>query len=152
MERPATGLGEPRARVKARGRLSSFATVGAIGFAVDAALLSLLVHVWSWPHYGARAVSFAAAVSVTWYCNRHWVFRRTDRAAVEYGAYFGVQSVGAVINLGAYALIIVALPPLARLPVVPLAAGAALALLFNFWAAKRWVFAAAPLADRAGER
>jgi putative flippase GtrA len=52
--------------------------------------------------------------------------------------------VGAIINLGAYALIIVLFPGLARAPVIPLAIGAGLALLFNYWAASRWVFAARP--------
>ena len=150
MARRTVDVGGVDARGAALGRLPSFATVGAAGFVVDATLLSLLVHVGSWSHYTARAVSFAAAVTVTWYCNRHWVFPRTDNATFEYGAYFGVQSVGAVINLGAYALIIALLPGLARAPVIPLAVGAALALLFNYWAASRWVFAPPP-ANRQNE-
>ena len=101
------------------------------------------MHVGGWPHYSARAVSFAAAVTVTWYGNRHWVFARTSNAAFEYGAYFGVQAVGAVINLGTYALIIAIFPALARVPVIPLSVGAAVALLFNYAGASRWVFAAA---------
>jgi putative flippase GtrA len=148
--RRTVGLGGVGARGSALGRLPSFATVGALGFVVDAALLSLLVHAWSWPHYSARAISFAVAVTVTWYCNRHWVFTRTKNSTFEYGAYFGAQAVGAVINLGAYALVIAMAPSLARLPVVPLSVGAALALLFNYWAASRWVFAA-PLKSRRNE-
>jgi putative flippase GtrA len=126
----------------ALGRFSSFAAVGGIGFIVDGAILSVLVHVLGWQHYTARAVSFATAVTVTWVCNRHWVFSRTHDRAREYGAYFGVQAVGAAINLGTYVLVIAIFPMLARLPLVPLAAGAALALLFNYSAASRWVFAA----------
>ena len=122
-------------------RFASFAGVGIIGFIVDATILSALVHGFSWPHYWARALSFAAAVSVTWYLNRHWVFARTHDRAREYGAYLGVQTVGAAINLGTYALVIAVFPWLARAPVVPLAAGAVLALLFNYSAAGRWVFA-----------
>jgi len=122
------------------GRFSSFAVVGSLGFFVDAAILSLLVHVWDWPPYSARVLSFVPAVTVTWYCNRRWVFSRTRNAAREYGAYFTVQTVGAAINLGAFALLIAAVPSAARLPVVPLAAGSALALLFNYLAAGRWVF------------
>lgn len=99
------------------------------------------MHGLRWPHYSARALSFAAAVSVTWYLNRHWVFLRTNDRAREYGAYFGVQTVGAAINLGTYALVIAMFPSLARVPVLPLAAGAALALVFNYSAAGRWVFA-----------
>ena len=117
-------------------------TVGGLGFVIDGTILSLLVHVGAWPHYLARALSFATAVTVTWYCNRQWVFARTEDRAREYGAYFGVQAIGAAINLGTYALVIALVPALARLPLVPLAAGAALALLFNYSAARRWVFAA----------
>jgi putative flippase GtrA len=122
------------------GRFSSFAAVGFAGFIIDATILSTLVHLGHWHHYGARALSFATAVTVTWYLNRRWVFSRTSNLRREYGAYFGVQTLGAAINLGTYALMIAAIPPLARYPVLPLAAGAVLALLFNYSAAGRWVF------------
>ncbi len=121
------------------GRFASFVVVGGLGFLVDAGILSTLVHVYAWSHVSARSVSFAAAVTVTWYCNRQWVFSRTEDRAREYSAYFGVQTIGAVINLGTYALLIAMLPMLARMPVIPLAAGAALALLFNYSGASRWV-------------
>ena len=122
------------------GRFASFLAVGGLGFVVDAGILSTLVHVYAWPHFSARAVSFAAAVTVTWYCNRQWVFSRTADRTREYSAYFGVQAIGAIINLGTYTLLIALLPMLARMPVIPLAAGAALALLFNYFGASRWVF------------
>ena len=121
-------------------RLGSFLVVGSIGFVVDATILSLLVHGWGWSPYGARLVSFAAAVSVTWYCNRTWVFTRTPDRVREYGVYFAVQLVGATINLGTYALIIELIPSVARVPVVPLTVGAALALSFNYAAVGRWAF------------
>ncbi len=121
---------------------SSFVVVGTLGFLVDGGVLSALVHIGSWSPYTARAASFAAAVTVTWWCNRRWVFARTPDPAREYGAYVGVQAVGAAINFGTYALLIALLPALARLPVLPLAAGSALAMLFNYSAAKRWVFGA----------
>lgn len=122
------------------GRISSFVVVGSLGFLVDSTILSLLVHVWGWSPYTARVLSFAPAVTVTWYCNRRWVFSRTDDAAREYGAYFGVQTAGAAINFGTYALLIALVPALARLPFVPLAVGSAAALFFNYSAARHWVF------------
>lgn len=122
-------------------QLPSFAVVGAIGFIVDAGILSALVQGAAWSHYSGRAVSFAAAVTVTWYLNRRWVFAPTANRTREYGSYFGVQTIGAIINLGTYALAIAVVPALGRLPVVPLAIGSALAMLFNYSAAKRWVFA-----------
>jgi putative flippase GtrA len=124
------------------GRFATFAAVGFAGFIVDAAILSALVHVFEWHPYNARALSFTAAVTATWSLNRRWVFSRTSDVTREYGAYFGVQTVGAGINLGTFALVIAVVPSLARYPVVPLAAGAALALVFNYAAASRWVFAA----------
>jgi len=123
-------------------RFASFAGVGAIGFIVDAGILSALVQGWGWSHYTARALSFAAAVTVTWALNRRFVFSRTRDAGREYRAYFGVQAVGAAINLGTYVAVIAIVPALARWPVLPLAAGSALALVFNYSAAARWVFAA----------
>jgi putative flippase GtrA len=132
-------------------RFASYTTVGIVGFIVDAGILSALVHVWGWPHYAARALSFAAAVTVTWALNRRWVFTRTRDATREYGAYFGVQAVGACINLGTYVLAILTFPSLARVPVLPLLAGAALGFAFNYYWTVRWVYAAAPSAARSPE-
>jgi putative flippase GtrA len=120
--------------------ISRFVVVGGLGFLVDASILSLLVHVWSWSPYTARVLSFAAAVTATWYCNRRWVFSPTKGATREYGAYVAVQTAGAAINFVTYAVLIALLPALARLPFVPLAAGSALAMVFNYSAAKHWVF------------
>ena len=132
-------------------RFASYTTVGIVGFIVDAGTLSALVHVWEWPHYTARALSFASAVTLTWVLNRRWVFTRTDDATREYGAYFSVQGVGACINLGTYALVILAVPSLARVPVLPLLVGAALGFAFNYYWTVRWVYAAAHSATRAPE-
>jgi putative flippase GtrA len=122
-------------------RFSSFVVVGALGFAVDGGILSALIHLYAWSHVSARAVSFAVAVTVTWYCNRRWVFAATNDRAREYGTYLGVQAVGALINLGTYLLLIALFTPLARVPLIPFAAGSALALLFNYSGASKWVFA-----------
>ena len=52
----------------------------------------------------------------------------------------GVQVIGAAINLLVFVVAIELFAGLARVPVVPLAMGAALALLFNFGASSRFVF------------
>lgn len=130
-------------------RFAPFAAVGALGFMADATILTTLVHGLDWSHYTARAVSFVAAVTVTWACNRRFVFDPSRHARREYGAYFVTQVIGAMINLGSYALTIELEPNLAQVPVIPLAGGAALALLFNYTAASRWVFAS-PRLDEHG--
>jgi putative flippase GtrA/SAM-dependent methyltransferase len=123
-------------------QFTRFGAIGALGFLVDAGLLTLLVNGYSWGHYRARLLSFAAAASATWYANRRHTFRATDNARTEYTRYLAVQVVGAAINLAVYVALIEAIPPLARFPAVPLAIGAGVALMFNFVAAKRLVFAA----------
>lgn len=135
---PDATPGHAQARPSAR--ISSFVVVGSLGFLVDGTILSLLVHAFGWSPYTARVLSFAAAVTATWYCNRRWVFGRTKNVPREYGAYVGVQTAGAAINFGTYALLIALLPELAQLPFVPLAAGSVLAMFFNYSAAKHWVF------------
>lgn len=107
---------------------------------IDAGILTLLVNGLEWGVYEARAVSFCAAVTCTWYINRRWVFARTRRPGNEYGSYFIVQTVGAGLNLCIYVALIRLVPVLGTVPVVPLSAGAALALLFNYCAVAHFVF------------
>ena len=128
------------ARTARRGRFGPFLAVGALGFAIDATILTILVSGLGWSSYSARAVSFGAAVTATWLCNRRWVFEKTPHARKEYGAYLLTQVVGATINLGGFALLIELIPRLVPTPVVPLAGGGVLALLFNYLAVRRWVF------------
>lgn len=93
-------------------------------------------------HYGARAISFTVAVTTTWYLNRRWVFERSEKRITgrEYTSYLLVQVVGAVINLSVFIAMIEYVPDLAKVPVIPLAIGAAAALLFNFSASSLYVF------------
>ena len=124
-------------------RLPGFVFVGAIGFLIDAGMLTALVTGFGAGHYVARAISFTVAVTATWYMNRRWVFERVTahRSRREYTAYVVVQVIGAVINLSIYVAVIELVPRLAGMPVIPLALGAAAALLFNFGASSRFVFA-----------
>jgi putative flippase GtrA len=124
-------------------RLPGFVIVGAIGFLVDAGILTALVTGFGAGHYVARAISFTVAVTATWYMNRRWVFDRVTahKSSREYTSYLVVQVIGAVINLSIYVAVIELVPKLAETPVIPLALGAAVALLFNFGASSRFVFA-----------
>jgi len=132
--------------VSSHRRLPGFVIVGAIGFLVDAGVLTLLMTGFGFDTYGARAISFTLAASITWYMNRRWVF---DRAAVkisgrEYTSYVLVQVIGAVINLAVFVAVIESFPTLEKMPVIPLAIGAAVALIFNFGASSRFVFSERP--------
>jgi len=124
------------------GRLPGFVLVGAIGFLIDAGILTALMTGADFGHYGARAISFTVAVTTTWYINRRWVFERgaIEMTGREYTSYLLVQAIGAVINLSVFVAVIEFVPGLAEIPVVPLALGAAVALVFNFSASSRLVF------------
>ena len=124
-------------------RLPGFAVVGAIGFVIDAVILTLLMTGAGLDPYRARAASFTAAVTATWYLNRRWVFGHADVPMTrrEYMSYVVVQVIGAAINLLVFVVAIEWFDELRAVPVIPLAMGAALALVFNFAASSRFVFA-----------
>lgn len=123
-------------------RLPGFVLVGAIGFLIDAGILTALMKSLDFGHYSARAISFTIAVTATWYMNRRWVFERiaVRMSGREYTSYLSVQVIGALINLSVFAAVIEFVPGLATMPVIPLAVGAAVALMFNFGASSRFVF------------
>jgi putative flippase GtrA len=123
-------------------RLPGFAVVGAIGFLIDASILTLLMTGVGLDHYTARAISFTVAVTSTWYLNRRWVFDRQSvkMSGREYATYVIVQIVGAMINLLVFVAAIEFIENLRNIPVIPLAMGAGVALLFNYGASSRFVF------------
>ena len=126
-------------------RLFFYLLVGGTGFLVDAALLTLLVTLGGTNPYLARCLSFPPAVLVTWALNRQLVFishaRTTKTRSAEYGRYFTVQTLGALINLLIYMACLKLWPALKPYPVIALAAGSAVALVFNYLGARWWVFA-----------
>ncbi|WP_049723060.1 GtrA family protein [Gilvimarinus polysaccharolyticus] len=125
-------------------RLFFYLLVGGVGFIVDAALLTLLVNVLDFNPYLARLLSFPPAVLVTWLLNRQLVFvSQADTVktrSLEYGRYFTVQTVGALINLAVYMGCLTLWVTLKNWPVLALAAGSVVALGFNYVGAKCWVF------------
>ena len=122
-------------------RIAKFAIVGAIGFAIDAGVLTLAVRELS-SVYAARALSFSCAVLATWLLNRLYVFEPDKRAslAAEYGRYLATQIAGALTNLAVFVALIESIPRLAATPVVPLAIGALLGALVNYAGSALWVF------------
>jgi putative flippase GtrA len=121
--------------------LSRFAAVGAVGFAIDGGILTLLMQ-RAFAPFEARLVSFSIAVTATWALNRIWTFSRNRRAQKghEYLAYVITQVIGAALNLAVFFAILDTYPALRDYPLVPLAAGAIVGLVFNFTVAKMWVY------------
>jgi len=122
--------------------LPVFLWVGAVGFLVDGGIMLGLVGASGWGPIPARAVSFPAALFCTWILNRRFAFRGRglDSASLEYLAYASIQVVGALLNVGVFALSLGLWPSLATIPLVPLGIGAVIALGFNYSALRFLVY------------
>ena len=122
-------------------RLLSFMVVGLIGFLVDATVLQVLVHMKVLGPVAARFVSFPLAVTVTWGLNRRFTFADRRSSPGSYLLYAIGQTLGALLNLVVYIVLIKHSESLATRPVVALAIGAVFGLTFNFLWSKAIVFA-----------
>jgi putative flippase GtrA len=122
-----------------------FGMVGAVGFVVDAFLLTVLTVKFGLDVLPARSVSFSCATFVTWLLNRTLTFssqasRDPQARKKEYFLYLTVQMVGAVLNFMIFLALIEWNPALRQIPVIPLAVGAVVALVFNFTVSRKFVF------------
>lgn len=122
--------------------LQRFGLVGGIGFVVDASVLQILVSKVHWSPYSARILSFGLAVTVTFALNRLWTFRhrRISSKTAAYARYLLVQGTGALINLMVFYLCLSLIPSLRAWPILALAIGSGVALLFTFSASRHLVF------------
>lgn len=122
-----------------------FATVGAAGFVVDAAILALGLNLLGLGKYSARAVSFLCAATFTWAVNRRFTFTESAAAqgrAKEWARFVAVNAVGGLINYGSYAAFVTfAYKPYSS-PYFALAIGSLAGLVFNFFGSKHLVFKA----------
>jgi putative flippase GtrA len=116
-----------------------FVLAGGIGFAVDAAVLMLLLRATPLDPFSARVLSIAAALSATWMLNRHVTFGPSSRAlAVEGARYGGVGIATSLFNYCIYSVLLFtfpAMPPLAALILASVAA-----MLLSYLGYSRLVF------------
>jgi Predicted membrane protein len=120
-----------------------FAVGGVLGLLVDAGVVQWLVGLRHWNPYLARVVSFLLAATLTWWWNRRYTFaaRRSARAAhAEWLHWLGLMSIGACINYGVYALLLMSFSGLHRWPALAAAGGSAVAALVNFATARGMLF------------
>lgn len=121
--------------------MTRFAGAGAIGFLIDGGILTAL-HAAGWSALHARLVSMTVAITATWLINRRFALKpaRELPRPIEYACYFLIQLAGAALNFGIFALCLHLWPSLSRVPIVPLAVGAAVAMFFNFGASLRTLY------------
>lgn len=123
-------------------RVLRFGLAGAIGFAVDALLLQLLIGPFGLDPYVARVPSFLAAATSTWLINRNWAFadRRAHGRLHEWLRYLLAMLAGGAVNYGCYALLIATLPLVRSWPVLGVAAGSLAGMAVNYLSSRFWIF------------
>ncbi len=123
---------------------SSFVVIGAIGFAVDGGILTLLNSFFGLDLLSARLGSFSVAVTVTWYLNRQHTFpgQKDKQILREWTRYLVVNGVGALLNLTIFFWLLFRFEALTTVPLVPLAIASIVAMFFNFFGSKYIAFRA----------
>jgi putative flippase GtrA len=122
--------------------IRNFALVGAVGFTIEALLLTILMRWTDLEAWQARLPSFLTAVFATWALNRIHTFRGRglQRRSLDALAYASIQTCGAAINLGIFALCLFYFPRLRTAPIVPLGIGAIGGFCFNFLASNALLY------------
>ncbi|HCL67233.1 MAG TPA: GtrA family protein [Rhizobium sp.] len=120
-------------------KLLRFGLVGCAGFAVDAAVLMLLLDVTSLGPFAARAIAITVAMTATWLLNRSFTFGASRHSlAVEGFRYGSVGVTSALVNYMLYSGLLISIPILKPLAALVLASIAAMA--FSFFGYSRFVF------------
>lgn len=121
-------------------RLFFFAVAGTVGFVVDASVLAFgmkLLHLG--PHV-SRYLSFAVAMVFTWQLNRRLTFRSNASPLPEFARFVATNSVGAAVNLGAYAVVIALFGSQGIVPQLGVAAGSLCGMVVNYTLSSWLVF------------
>ena len=93
-----------------------------------------------------RVLSFIVAATVTWKFNRHFTFEAAGKNAFrEWAQYVLATSVGGGINVAVYQCWLWFTDTRTLNLFLGVAAGSAVAMMFNFAISKRLIFAAKPL-------
>jgi putative flippase GtrA len=117
-----------------------FGAVGTIGFLADTATVYALRY--SLGLYGAGAIAYGVAATVTWVLNRLWTFsgKGSGPAHRQWARFLWVNLGGFILNRGAYAALVSFVPLCAAEPVLAVGAGAIVGMFLNFSLSRTMVF------------
>jgi len=127
-------------------RFVRFCIVGGTGFVVDLTVLLGMIQFFDANPVKARIFSFAIALSVTWILNRTFTFhaQTSDNRLAEWIRYAFINSTGGAINLAIYSALIMTGRIPFSIPFVALSIASAIALIFNYFGSKIFVFIKKP--------
>ena len=117
-----------------------FASIGVVGFLVDAAVVAALVRGFGVGAYQARPFSYLFAVTTTWWLNRQFTFASRNPKVREYLTFIVTNAFGAGINLLAYAALIAWRGSGGWNPIIGVAVGSVAGLFSNFFLSSKVVF------------
>lgn len=123
--------------------LTEFVRFGLVGFAglfVDTAVVYATRY--SLGLYGAGALSYVIAASVTWILNRIFTFRGRGSGPIhrQWAMFLLTNTLGFVLNRSVYALLVTFVAAAASQPVIATSAGAVAGMFINFSLSRRLVF------------
>lgn len=125
--------------------LAKFGIVGAINVVVDAGIFNLLLAgPLSHKVVTAKVISTGIAIVSSYFMNRHWTWRHTNRAhpARELALFVGISGVGLLLAVGCLSFSHYVLDFTSKLAdnIAANVVGLALGMVWRFWAFKRFIF------------
>lgn len=124
-------------------RMGLFLFAGAIGFAVDMAVLWLILRLELLDPFSARVIAIATAMICTYLINRTFTFGASHRkVSVEGTRYGGVGVASALISYAIYSACLIVLPKTS--PYLALVLGSGSATVFSYLGYSRFVFGPRP--------
>jgi putative flippase GtrA len=122
------------------GQFMRFAVIGVLGFVWDTCIVYALA-----PRLGpyvAGLLSYFIVGSINWVLNRVWTYRHAVHAPPhrQLMLFLLANSVGLLINRGAYFTLVATVPVCRQYLVLPVAAGGISGMFINFFLSRRLVF------------
>jgi putative flippase GtrA len=124
-------------------RVTAFAVVGALGFAVQLAVVAVLTAFAGWPAAAATALGVEAAVLHNFIWHSRWTWRDRARSRATVGApLLRFHLANGMISVAGNVLLSIVLTRGGLTPVLANAAAVAVMSAANYALADRWVFSA----------
>ena len=122
------------------GHMLRFTAVGFLGFLIDSATLysGLVIGL---DLFSGRIISYFVAATITWYLHRRVTFRlESDPHFFEWLHFLTANALGGLVNVGGYAILILAADVFRRFPVFAVGIGALGGMVVNYFLSSAFVF------------